>query len=174
LRRHFERLGESVVVHQAQTLPTASIRQRAARVREELIRIAQQDDGAIHLVGHSTGGLDARLAIAPTAALPVDEEFRAYDRVKSVVTISSPHYGTPLASFVGGAMGKPLIQALAIMMVVALNRGRLPLRYALKLGHLWSRVDDIVGLDDTVLDQVYRDVLGDFSEDRRRQIVEFI
>src|SRR6185295_5590172 len=75
LEQSFERAGLSVEVSEVPTLPTASIRVRAARVREALARIAAADDGPIHIIGHSTGGLDARLAIAPTASLPVQGKF---------------------------------------------------------------------------------------------------
>ena len=57
-------------------------------------------NGPIHLIGHSSGGLDVRLLTAPGVALPtrVDVE-RLATRVRTVVTLSTPHYGTPLASF---------------------------------------------------------------------------
>src|SRR5688572_20874342 len=77
LERSFEQESLSVRVIEVSTLPTASIRVRAARVQEALTRIAAEADGPIHIVGHSTGGLDARLAITPTASLPVREPFLA-------------------------------------------------------------------------------------------------
>src|SRR5262245_36168565 len=70
LERAFSAQGLDVDVVEVPTLPTASIRHRAARVLETLARVAASGPGLIHIVGHSTGGLDARLAIAPTASLP--------------------------------------------------------------------------------------------------------
>src|SRR5262245_3219598 len=66
--------GLEAKVVEVVTPPTSSIRQRAARVLEALALVAEAP-GDIHLVGHSTGGLDARLAIAQTAALPTKARF---------------------------------------------------------------------------------------------------
>src|ERR1043165_1115450 len=90
LERAFERFSLNVHVVEVQTLPPASIRQRAARVRETLSRIAEAEDGPIHIVGHSTGGLDARLAITPTSSLPSTKKFRQHERLRTLVTISTP------------------------------------------------------------------------------------
>src|SRR4051812_19399407 len=79
LERAFARLALDVDVVEVPTLPTASIRHRAARVQETLARIARSEPGPLHIVGHSTGGLDARLAIAPTASLPATEKFRHHE-----------------------------------------------------------------------------------------------
>ena len=40
--------------------PTASIRRRATRLAELIAKTCEDDDSPIHLLGHSTGGLDAR------------------------------------------------------------------------------------------------------------------
>src|ERR1700745_206063 len=56
----------------------------------------------LHLVGHSAGGLDARLlANSAYAALPERGDLIA--RVASLVTVSAPFHGTPLADREGGA-----------------------------------------------------------------------
>src|SRR5450432_3332230 len=109
LREAFDRLGIPVVVTEVATPPTASIRLRAARVIEAIAAVAAQGSGPIHIVGHSTGGLDARLAIAPTASLPTSVHFTDYHRVRTLVTVCCPHFGTPVAAFFSSAMGKPLL-----------------------------------------------------------------
>ncbi|MFU8805710.1 MAG: esterase/lipase family protein, partial [Bradymonadaceae bacterium] len=82
------------------TLPTASIRRRAYRLLETVAVTAGSDDGPIHLIGHSTGGLDARLFVTPGASLPGELDLERYaGRVRSVVTVATPHLGTPMASF---------------------------------------------------------------------------
>jgi hypothetical protein len=173
LERAFQAEGVDVNVVEVATLPTASIRQRAARVHETLAEVARQP-GAIHLVGHSTGGLDARLAIAPTASLPTTASFDAYDRLRTLVTISTPHFGTPLASFFGSAAGYPLLRLLAAATVVSLRRGHLPLGLGFRLGRWLVRADDLLGFTNTVADQFFEDVISEFSPERRAELIAFI
>src|SRR5262249_26557723 len=87
LRAAFDGFGLEVDLTEIETLPTASIRYRAAKVVEAIAEVASRDDGPIHLVGHSTGGLDARVAVTPHAALATPIEFNAFERVSSIVTI---------------------------------------------------------------------------------------
>src|SRR5882672_178823 len=64
--------GDQVETHVAQVSPTASIRRRAiklAGIVASTCDLAAQDGGPIHLVGHSTGGLDARLVASPGVSL---------------------------------------------------------------------------------------------------------
>ena len=174
LEREFRALGLDVTVSEVATLPTASIRFRAAKVRDRLAALAAESDGPIHIVGHSTGGLDARLAIAPTASLPSAVPFVAYDRVHSLVTIATPHFGTPVATFFSSTMGKPLLRLLALATVFTLRRGRLPLGVLIKAGRLFSRLDDLAGMKGTVLDQLFNQLLGEFDAARQKEILEFV
>ncbi len=171
-----DRTSEEFEVVEVSTLPTASIRQRAARVLD-VIASRLESGSQFHLVGHSTGGLDARLAIAPTAALPVQspiEGLEIYKRIRTLVTVSTPHYGTPLAGFFGSAMGKPLLRALSAATILILEHGSIPLSVALKLGQAFSRADDFFGQRDTILDQVYRQVLDNFSPEVRKSVIELV
>ena len=106
----FRRRGAEATVSYVTTLPTASIRVRAAKVLDTLANLAAETRGPIHVIGHSTGGLDARLAIAPTASLPTDAGAHFdYERVKTLVSVCAPHFGTPLATFFSCTLGKPLL-----------------------------------------------------------------
>jgi hypothetical protein len=174
LRAAFDRHGLDVNVVEVPTLPTASIRHRAARVHETLARVAESAPGPIHIVGHSTGGLDARLAIAPTASLPSVASFQDHARLRTLITISTPHFGTPLASFFGSAAGYPLLRVVAALVIVALRRGHLPLGLALRLGGKLARADDLFGLKNTVADQFFHEVIADFSAERRAELIAFI
>lgn len=166
--------GVDACVHEVVTLPTASIRHRAARVLEVIEQVVE-DDGPVHLIGHSTGGLDARLAVVPTASLPTAcDSARAYARVESLVTISAPHFGTPLASVYSSAMGKPLLRLISVATVYILRYGRLPLGAALKLGGIFAKVDDVLGFDNTVVDQLYNELLADFNDERRAAVMQFL
>ncbi|HKU45212.1 MAG TPA: hypothetical protein VJR89_43935 [Polyangiales bacterium] len=174
LQSAFEAFGLEVDITEIETLPTASIRYRAARVLEAIERVGKLDDGPIHLIGHSTGGLDARLAVIPTAALPTTADCSACERVQSLVTIATPHHGTPLASTFGSAMGQPLLRWLATSAVVGLKQGKLPLSTLLRLGSWVVKLDDFLGLEQTVVDQLYAQLFNEFTEDRRLALIEFL
>jgi triacylglycerol lipase len=174
LAADFARRELTVDIVEVPTLPTASIRHRAARVLETLVEVARKDDAPLHVIAHSTGGLDARLAIAPTASLPTSVTFKAYDRIRSLATVSTPHFGTPLASFFSSAMGYPFLRIISSLSISALKRGRLPLGAAIRLGGVVSRLDDWVGLRGTFADELYADLLEDFNEDRRKELITFL
>jgi hypothetical protein len=174
LSRAFEAFGLEVDITEIETLPTASIRFRAAKVVEAIAAVAARDEGPIHLVGHSTGGLDARVAVTPNAALATPLKRSAYERVASIVTVATPHRGTPLASLFGSAMGQPLLRMLASTAIVGLERGKVPLTTLLRLGGLISRVDDLLGFQRTLVDQLFAQLLQDFDEERRRALIAFL
>jgi triacylglycerol lipase len=169
----FAALGLEVDITEIETLPTASIRYRASKVVEAIAAVSARDDGPIHLVGHSTGGLDARVAVTPNAALATPTKID-YERVSSIVTIATPHRGTPLASFFGSAMGQPLLRAFAMSTIFGLKRGGVPLKNLLRLGSLITRVDDIFGLERTLVDQLFAQLLHNFDEQRRRALISFL
>jgi hypothetical protein len=60
--------GARAKIHLVEAAPTASIRRRALTLVSEMARTEQAED-TIRLVGHSTGGLDARLVACKTTAL---------------------------------------------------------------------------------------------------------
>src|ERR1700678_4209148 len=72
--------GMEVVTHVTHVFPTASIRRRALTLAELVADTCGGSDralGPIHLVGHSTGGLGARVgAPAPRAVAPASAAAR--------------------------------------------------------------------------------------------------
>jgi pimeloyl-ACP methyl ester carboxylesterase len=170
----FARMELDVDVTEIRTLPTASIRHRAGKVLEAIAEVGNRAAGPIHLIGHSTGGLDARVAANPNAALATDVKFEAFERVESIVTISTPHHGTPLAALFGSVMGQPLLRLMAASAVVGLKRGKLPLNFLIKLGAMMVKLDDVLGLKATVVDQLYEQLLRDFTDARREDIIKFL
>src|SRR4051812_29888769 len=107
MRRHG--IGGEIVV--VQTFPTASLRRRAARVLEVLVDVIDRGDGVVHLVGHSSGGLDVRLLTSPEVALPTTLDVERYaSKVKTVVSLSSPHRGSPLATALSSVLGAQLLK----------------------------------------------------------------
>ena len=78
--------------------PTSSIENRAAQLKEQILR-QKQSDGKIILMAHSLGGLDARYAVSKLGM----------DRfVAAVVTITTPHRGSPFADWVVENLGRRL------------------------------------------------------------------
>jgi triacylglycerol lipase len=79
-------------VHLPRLSPLASIAERAQQLADAVKAI---DAPKVNLIAHSLGGLDARYAIARLKLAP---------RVASLVTIGSPHHGTPIADL-GTSLG---------------------------------------------------------------------
>lgn len=85
--------AEGVLVYVPWLPPYATSEVRASFLAKA-IDDALEESGAdkVHLIAHSQGGLDARYAIS--------ERGLGYgERVASLITISTPHHGTPLADF---------------------------------------------------------------------------
>ncbi len=135
--------------------PTASIRRRAIEVAQAVWTSSRDDDGPIHLVGHSTGGLDARLLLSPTAhfrGLP--EAQRAWtSRVRSLTTLNTPHHGTPLAAFFATVSGTRLLYALSLLTVTTLSVGRPGLAALARMMAALGTLDEIIGVDVKLLDE---------------------
>ncbi|HLK11440.1 MAG TPA: hypothetical protein VKW76_08665 [Candidatus Binatia bacterium] len=159
--------GIAADVRVVRTHPTASLRLRAVRVVEAMAAGA----GPMHLVGHSTGGLDARLVTSPGVSLPTGHDVEALARrVRTVITVAAPHYGTPLASPLTGLVGRRLLQVLSLSTIYVLRFGRLPLSAVLALGAAFARLDRHLGVNSALLDQLFGELLDDFSPGRRRAI----
>jgi pimeloyl-ACP methyl ester carboxylesterase len=165
-------------VFQVFTHPTASIRTRARDLLATLAQTAGDDEGPIHLVGHSTGGLDARLFVSPGADLgdvdnlpPVEIYAR---RVRSVISAATPHRGTGLATFFTGLFGARILALLSLFTVYVLRFGRIPLSLGFKISGAFVRADRLLGWKDTLLDQLFDNLLGDFSPDRRTALATFL
>ncbi|MBN9688454.1 MULTISPECIES: esterase/lipase family protein [unclassified Corallococcus] len=175
LKQDLARRGVDAEVVTIVSHPTASIRQRTADLLKAVSETASGDDGPIHLVGHSTGGLDARLFVSPGAQVSDALELEPFARrVRSVVTLSAPHAGTPLATFFLGLFGQQLLKLLSLFTMYVLRFGRLPLSVVFRFGHLMSRADDQLGWKATLLDQLFDQLLGDFSSERRDAVTKFL
>jgi hypothetical protein len=154
--------------------PTASLPRRASRVLETIVATAPVGSGPIHLIGHSSGGLDARLVVAPDVALPgIDGGDHVVDRIRTVVSVSTPHHGTPVASFFASLLGQQLLRLLSLSTMYVLRFGHLPLSVVLKLGAVFARLDRHTGINSALLDQLFGQLLADFSVERRAAIEAF-
>ncbi|MFN0063013.1 MAG: esterase/lipase family protein [Myxococcaceae bacterium] len=164
--------GQVVVVR---SHPTASLQTRVRDLVQTIADTAQSpsDDGPIHIIGHSSGGLDARLFLTPAAAQAGGElQERLAQRVKSLVTLSTPHQGTPLAEFFEGVFGPRLLQVLSLVTVYVLRFGRVPLPILFKVGATLSRASRL-GPQQTLIDQIFSGLLADFSSERQAALTQF-
>jgi hypothetical protein len=162
-------LGVRAHLHVVRTPPTASLPERAACLAKAIAETAGRAD-PLHLVGHSSGGLDARLLLSPGVALPtrVDVE-RVAARVRTLVTVSTPHHGTPLAGFFATLRGQRLLELLSLATIHALHLGSVPLAVLLRLAGLAARAEDGAA-SGALLDELFRRLLQDFSVGRRRAV----
>jgi triacylglycerol lipase len=160
--------GEVTVVL---TEPTASLTRRAAILCETISNLLDRAPGRVSLIGHSSGGLDTRLFCAPGVTLPTgaDPE-RCARAVRALVTVSTPHRGTPLAQTFSSLLGQQMLRLLSLTTIHALRTGRLPLSTVLRLARL-LRLGKAP--PSGVLDQIYKELLADFSGERRRTVEAF-
>src|SRR5688500_13697483 len=178
LKGELEQRGVDAEVFHVLSHPTASIRVRARDLLAELVKTAGDDDGPIHLIGHSTGGLDARLFVTPEVNLgdegnlPSPEVYAR--RVRSVTCVATPNRGTGIASFFSGIMGAKLLGLLSLFTVYVLRFGRVPIRYTMKVAGTFIRMDSLLGWRETLVDQLFNDLLQDFSRERRTAIATFL
>jgi triacylglycerol esterase/lipase EstA (alpha/beta hydrolase family) len=162
--------GQVEVVH---TVPTASLRKRAALLVEAIARLldASAGEADVSIVGHSSGGLDARLAVSPDVTLPTSADVeRCASRVRAVVSVAAPHAGTPVAHFFNSLLGQQTLRALSVATMYSLRAGRLPLGAVLRLARVLRRPHAPPA---GVVEQLYQQLLADFSVERRRALEEF-
>jgi hypothetical protein len=171
LTYQFAGLGRSIQVIRVDTLAAGSLARRTARLREILVTTAGGDNDPIHLVGHSTGALDARQLVCPDRAREVDDD--VVQRVRSVVSIAGAHRGTPLAATFRGAFGKDLLRLLGALTVQTIRMGPLSIGTAMAAAGLLGLVDSAVGAKKDLIDQIEEQVLADFDDERRAVLEAF-
>jgi triacylglycerol lipase len=142
LESRFRARSRPVEIHVCEVHPTSSVRRRAAKLARMICDTAGADDGPIHVVGHSTGGLDARLLASPSVRLPNVDAARLTwtHRLCSVTTVNTPHFGTPLASFFATVSGQRLLYAVSALTVAALKLGAPPLAVTSALVAAFGRI----------------------------------
>jgi hypothetical protein len=173
LRERAAARGIEVRVEVVHTHPTASLPARAALLIETLARTLGRGEVA-HLIGHSTGGVDARLAVAPAVALPTDADVeRVAARVRSVVGVSAPHHGTPLAAALTTRRGQELLALLSLVTSYVLRFGHLPLSALMSVAGLFAP-SEREPREGTLFDDLAHRLLADFSITRRRAVARLL
>lgn len=173
--QRFARAGLELELHVVPAPPTASVTVRAGVLAERVTETAGADAGPIHLIGHSTGGLDARLLVSPGTCLPLGPEVAAWlPRVRSVVSVNCPHYGTPLAGYFTSVAGTRMLYALSLLTVTSLSIGKLPLTAFSGLVAAVGAIDEALGIDIHLLDQLTEYVLRFVGERGRGEIHDYL
>ena len=171
LRDRFRAAGEELQSWVVDVAPTASLRKRAVKLAELIERTSGEAAGPIHIVGHSTGGLDARLVASPDVYLECDPKvLRWLPRLASITTINAPHFGTPLASFFTTVSGQRLLHALSALTFIALSFGSPPLAAASALVVAVGRLDRALGVDLRILDKTTDALLRVLDDARSREV----
>jgi triacylglycerol lipase len=148
--------------------PAGSLAERARSLHAKAVELIASGATRLHLIGHSTGGLDARLLANPRyGALP--ERGELISRVASVVTLSAPLRGTPLARRLGRGAWLA-VPALWFGSILA-SRGRL--RLAGQVATLFNLVKRATLQQPTPTDAVIAQ-LADVDDDTARQIRRFL
>jgi triacylglycerol lipase len=173
LARRFGDAGVKVDIHVADVPPTASVRRRTVKLTELVSSI--DAGGPIHLLGHSTGGLDVRLAASPSVTLTVGRESLAWTpRLRSVTTMNTPHFGTPLANFFATAKGQHLLYALSAMTIVGLSLGARPMALASALVGLVGHADRAFGLELRIVDKLVDTMVSRLDQVRSDEVRSYL
>ena len=173
LVQRFEEVGLEAAVHEVDTLPTSSLGKRAERLHERLDAHVQPGD-VVHLVGHSSGGIDTRLITCPGARIGDPERNQALvEQIRSVVTVASPHHGTPSAEAFDSLAGKQLLRLLSVMTAVVIRRGSLPLGAVIRIGRLLTRLENHLDEGLGIEDELFESLLGELDDDRRASLDRF-
>lgn len=154
--------------------PTASVRRRALRLARTVREHASADQDPIHIVGHSTGGLDARLVASPSVHLPgvTPEDLAWLPRLRSITTMNTPHYGTPLAAFFATKSGQQVLYAAMALTVTVLKLGAPPLAAASALMAAFSRVSGAIEL--SVIERTAESIIKVLDDASSRDLRSFL
>ena len=175
LQRQFLARGEQVSIQVLATPPTSSIRYRARTMAKAVAQASHERDAHIHLVGHSTGGVDARLVLSPGSELDLSlSERRWLKQVRSVVTVNTPHHGTPLATYFTTISGGRALYLISLLTVLSLSLGEPSLVLFSRLLSGIGSIDKLLGEDTRLFRRITDAMLRYVDRDSRGVLVEYL
>jgi triacylglycerol lipase len=171
----FAAAGARVVIEVSPSPPTSSLRHRARILAKTVMHTLRDETGPVHLVGHSTGGLDARMLLSPTARLGVEPSLLGWTpRVRTIVSINTPHYGTPLAGYFATVSGTRMLYALSLLTVVSLSIGEPSLAVFSRLLALFGNLDSLLGDEAKLVGRVTDVVLRVIDRKGRADVSRYL
>jgi len=179
IAERFRARGCSAQVRIVDVHPSASIRRRAARLVRLVDESAGSDGSPIHLLGHSMGGLDVRLAASPTARLG-DEQGDApasrlwLDRLRSVTTLNTPHYGSPGGAFFTTTQGQRLLYGVSAVTLASLRLGAPPLAATSALVAALGRTGARTGIERRLVDRIVDALQQVLDEGARGEVQDWL
>jgi len=163
--------GVNAEIHEVRVLPTASLPRRASTLLSAIDSTWSPGE-RISLVGHSTGGLDARLLMTPGVELPGSDRAEAIaPHVGAVVSVATPHRGTPLADKLSSVLGQQLLRLLSATTIHSIRLGKVPLPIMSRFADVFGSVGSLIGAKGGLMEDIYRDVIRDF-DDTQAQLLQ--
>ncbi len=174
LSPHYWNAGADVSFFEVPCPPTSSLRERA-RVLQTTIAHTSGDEGPIHLLGHSTGGLDARLALAPTVNVGTASDLKVWQpRVRSLITLNTPHFGTPLATYFATVSGTRMLYVISLLTAVSLQLGEPSLAVFSRILAGIGSIDSLFGGDLRLFSRVTGGLLRFVDKEGRGEITSYL
>lgn len=170
LSQRFAEAGQECDFILVSSPPSGSIAWRAQVLAETVDQVSGQAGGPIHLIGHSTGGLDIRLLCSPTTKPGLPAWF---DRVRTATSICTPHYGTPLAQEFTTLAGTRLLYVLSLLTFETLRFGGPPLVALTPLIAALGKIDAALGRDIKLLEATSDLLLRFLGEEGVSEISEW-
>ncbi|MGZ3447386.1 MAG: esterase/lipase family protein, partial [Myxococcaceae bacterium] len=118
-------------IHVHEPPPIGSLEVRVRSLQDALLQLlggallrgeSRRGHPRIHVIGHSTGGLDARLLLNPRFHFKGEDPAlreRLAESVGTVVTLSAPHHGTPIASSLVHGLSHLLLEGMSLATILA-------------------------------------------------------
>jgi triacylglycerol lipase len=173
LARALRRRGIEARIVRCRTQPTASIPQRVDVLRRQVLRRGGLAAQELHFVGHSTGGLDVRMLLAPGVKISRGgTEERIGRLTRTAISVCTPHHGTPLANHFLSIQGQTLLLVLSALATSGQGRGTL--LAAAKAVALVARLDDWLGRAEGPLDRIAEALLRRIRFDHRDPVWRYL
>lgn len=174
LKESFERRDLHVEIFDVSTMPTASLTHRARKLAMCIRDTGGLDEEVtVHLIGHSTGALDARLLCSTSVDLGLgDLEHAIRPKIKTLVSVAGPHYGTPLSNFFTTFYGKNLLYLVSLFVIVGLWRK--PISFFGSMVAILGKLNNLLGLDETLIHQITNNLLKEFGPEEEKEVRHFL